>query len=528
MTFQIPQDFLKNLTTEYGVSDAEFEALSLALKDEPTVAIAAQLEISEVAIRKRLGEVYKKFNISGVRPGKIAELKQLLLSEYRARQTSISKGYQDLGEAPDGNFYGRSQEITKLKEWIWQNKCRLVAILGMGGIGKTTLSVQIAKQLAEKFEYVIWRSLRHAPSLEELSANLIQSFSNQQQTDLPDDSNAKISRLIECLQAHRCLIVLDDFETLLQTGELAGYYREGYEEYRELLKRVAQVEHQSCLVLTSSEEPAELALLEGKKVKTLKPMDSESIAKDIFKEKGLSANAEQWQILVNRYRDNLLAFKIVSNTIKDFFNGNVSRFLEATALFVEDTIGYVLEQQFERLSEPEEELMYWLAIEQKPISLFQLRERMLMKISLSELVANLESLERRSLIEKTIEGEERLFYVQPLIAKYITDQFIKQASEEIRQAIATKRLDNLQLLKLYNLSVSLSLPNHTSNKNKQTSDILQKLKNNLQAIFLRTSGSQEILDTLCKISQELENKSFIKIGYAKDNIAHLILELRKS
>jgi len=67
---------------------------------------------------------------------------------------------QDWGEAPDVSvFYGRNAELTMLEQWIVSDRYRLVALLGMGGIGKTALSVKLAEQIQGEFEYVIWRSL---------------------------------------------------------------------------------------------------------------------------------------------------------------------------------------------------------------------------------------------------------------------------------------------------------------------------------------------------------------------------------
>jgi hypothetical protein len=60
-----------------------------------------------------------------------------------------------------------------------------------------------------------------------------------------------IALLIELLQKQRCLLVLDNVETLLQAGSLEGRYREGYESYRLLIQRIAETPHQSCLLLTS-------------------------------------------------------------------------------------------------------------------------------------------------------------------------------------------------------------------------------------------------------------------------------------
>lgn len=88
--------------------------------------------------------------------------------------------YKDWGEAPDvGVFYGRTQELTTLKQWIVQDYCRVVALLGMGGIGKTATSVKLVEQIQGEFEYFIWRSLRYTPIPESLFANIISIFSHQ-------------------------------------------------------------------------------------------------------------------------------------------------------------------------------------------------------------------------------------------------------------------------------------------------------------------------------------------------------------
>ncbi len=56
-------------------------------------------------------------------------------------------------------FYGRKEKLTELKRWIVADRCRLVALLGMGGMGKTSLAVKLGKQMQHDFERIIWRSL---------------------------------------------------------------------------------------------------------------------------------------------------------------------------------------------------------------------------------------------------------------------------------------------------------------------------------------------------------------------------------
>ena len=114
--------------------------------------------------------------------------------------------------------------------------------------------------------------------------------------------------------------------------------------------------------------------------------------------------------MLSRYGGNLLALKIVATTINEFFEGNVLKLLEATALFIEEHISNLLAQQFDRMSSSEQDIAYWIAIAQSQISLATLREQMLANSSLSDLLKNLDSLSRRSLIDKISEGGETVFY----------------------------------------------------------------------------------------------------------------------
>ncbi len=185
-------------------------------------------------------------------------------ANFRSSQGVTTNQQQDWGEAADVSvFYGRIEELATLEQWIIKEHCRLVALLGMGGIGKTTLAVKLAEQVQNKFEYIIWRSLRNAPLVEDILAELIRFLSHEQEVELLVTVDGKISRLISYLRSAPCLLVLDNIEAILLSGECVGRYRAGYEGYGELIRRVGEVHHQSCLILTSREQPEEVTLLAG-------------------------------------------------------------------------------------------------------------------------------------------------------------------------------------------------------------------------------------------------------------------------
>lgn len=417
-------------------------------------------------------------------------------------------------------FYGREPELEILRKGIGKDGYRLVALLGMGGIGKTYLSVRFGQEIQDKFERVKWLSLSDAPSLSNLLAHLIQFLFNQPDMELPETTTERISLLMDGLRSHRCLLILDEWEAILASGELAGQYRSGYEDYGKLLQNIGKEDHQSCVLLTSREPSSEMKLLEAQNPNKNKSLDLQGLKEEdarlILKNQQLE-DPDRWSQLIQLYRGNPLALMTICPLIKELFDGKVGAFLKKNTVVVDDALRGVLKQHLETLSVLEKEMMYWLAIAREPISCSVLKQQMRSPVSESECLQAMKSLTWRSLVEKSPSEDEPHFSLQPAVMKYITKNCIEQVCAEISEVIQSQNLERLNCLRTYQLVSDRNLKPKIAEIQIRLilTPIAQKLATYLKSDRQLAAALQELLSIL-------EEKSAIEVGYAADNVRNLL------
>src|SRR5713101_4567214 len=331
------------------------------------------------------------------------------------------------------SFYGREWELDLLSEWVVQERCRVVSVLGQGGIGKSALATQVMHRVAEDFEVVIWRSLRDVPTCEALLDSCLQVLAPQALSDVSASLERRKDLLLECLRSRRVLLLYDNLESFLEEGEDSGRMRAGYEGVARVLHRVAETEHQSCLLLTSREKPSDLVPLEGSRAPVralrLARLDADS-CKQLLAEKEVAGTVAEQTRLIEAYAGNPLALKIVAQTIVDLFDGQIAPFLEQGEV-VFGGVRELLDEQYARLADLEQTVLCWLAIVREPVSIEELLAVLGVPRTRSQVLEAVDGLRRRSLIERgQLQGS---FTLQSVVLEYATARLIAEVASEIEQ-----------------------------------------------------------------------------------------------
>jgi GTPase SAR1 family protein len=286
-------------------------------------------------------------------------------------------------------FLGRGAELGRLTEW--SDRCRLIVLWGMGGMGKTSLVAEwiegLVREGRHSFEGIVWRSVHGLEGFE-----------------------------VGELQQHRGLFVLDNWEALLG-GESAGQVKPDFVVFDKLLQQIVMTRHSSCVIVISREKPAELALLEGNRAVQsykLEGLGLDAIA--LLQSRGLQEEKMAWQTLIQLYRGNPLALNMIAGLIQDLCQGSAQAFLKMNTIVVHQ-LDNLLAERIQSLSAMEKSVLQVLAGCDRPVSREWLQETLGLTSS-SEMLEVLLSLERRCLLE-ILSAETVQFALAPVVQKYI-------------------------------------------------------------------------------------------------------------
>ncbi|MBX3057295.1 MAG: hypothetical protein KF770_12565 [Anaerolineae bacterium] len=141
---------------------------------------------------------------------------------------------------PATPFIGREAELAHLAELLADPNCRLVTIVGPGGMGKTRLALQTAVGHQPVFaDGVAWVALNAPQTPDQVAAAIAEALQYRQ-----SGAGDAESELLHLLATRQLLLVLDNFEHLLPAADF--------------LSRIV-AETTAVKLLVTSRQPLELA-----------------------------------------------------------------------------------------------------------------------------------------------------------------------------------------------------------------------------------------------------------------------------
>jgi len=185
------------------------------------------------------------------------EVRLYLKNEQYKKAKDIPLGFFEEFECPnnlptetydlDGGFVGRANEVRAIKKLIKSDLDRIITITGAGGVGKTAIALRMAYSFLEDsqnlFDAVIWFSAKTTKLTEEGIVQQTPGIVSSQQLIMDmlkviDPEAVKTfvegkvqlesfkTYLYKVFSSQKCLIVIDNLETILKDDVLVGFIKD--------------------------------------------------------------------------------------------------------------------------------------------------------------------------------------------------------------------------------------------------------------------------------------------------------------
>ncbi|MCB9147730.1 MAG: NACHT domain-containing protein [Caldilineaceae bacterium] len=383
-----------------------------------------------------------------------------------AAEPAVPAIHCDIGSMPiGGQLVGRRQEVAALNQWLADDGGQLIAILGLGGQGKSALAASVVQvhyinaqsdanspylqtqlhlrqpkhddaqsikhrlsvsvnshepflDAENKYTHIIWRSLERRPSCVEILQDWILPFKNASRTQLPTNFEQLVATLFEIVEQHRCLFVLDGVDRVIQGDD--PHAATDATAYEALFRLFTERSHRSCLLLTSRMRPAALTHLQRQN-KLIRSLELEGFSPEDSQEfldaHGFTVDSMHSRLLHQHYAGNPRLLRQAANLIHDLFCGDVAAYVQEELYFLGE-MGATLDEQFASLSPLELQIMRILLESEEVLSRKTLWEQLSLPIHKSEYYQALLKMQNAYLIRP----QNDCFQLAALSAIYLTQR----------------------------------------------------------------------------------------------------------
>ena len=197
-----------------SLNERELEILALLAQRRTNREIADTLFLSLNTVKWYARQIYGKLGV-GNRREAVSRAEALgLISAGRTQSGDKSPPNNLPGQLT--TFVGREEELADLHQLLADPGCRLLTLIGPGGMGKTRLSLQIASMLADErstqFKHGVYfvplAILSDLPDIVSAIADAVGYRFSQQETD-PEQ------QLAQYLRPRKLMLVTDNLEHLI-------------------------------------------------------------------------------------------------------------------------------------------------------------------------------------------------------------------------------------------------------------------------------------------------------------------------
>ncbi|MEZ4733250.1 MAG: BTAD domain-containing putative transcriptional regulator [Caldilineaceae bacterium] len=378
---------------------------------------------------------------------------------------------------------GRETELSQLEGWVLTAHCRVVAVVGLGGQGKTALLAEFVHRLAETgicsgkmpsvaetgicsgkrpsvkaelsllpegqageqaatFTHMLWASVMDGSSLAQILHTWLLQLAPAGESPTPaypqpiPPLDLLLARFIHALRSARCLLILDQAEALWGHG--AGKAAE-QEALLQLLRWVAENTHQSCLLLSSRAQPQAFVRLarQSSAVRTLRLAGlAPAAGSALLRQRGLDQPSLDLALLTTRYGGHPLALTLLTELVQEFPTHTIELILQHDPLLL-DELQTLLGGQLQQLPALAREMLLWLALAQEPVPFESLWDYFLATHSAGAVLAAYQTLQQALLIEPS--PDRQTIGLPALFQHYALQHLIEQIVAELQQWLPAPR-----------------------------------------------------------------------------------------
>lgn len=417
-------------------------------------AIAAQLDLSTPTVRKHIQNLCDHFAIATEgelgkqnRRQTLYDLGQRILREWLVAKTPgtlqqlANSDAEDAVESPPtadlsphlrglpqtGALWGRQAELAQLSQWLIDPALRLIVVTGLPGCGKTSLATQAIAAVADHIEGLYWRSLSPPVSfLEWLDDGLNQA--GKRPVSLLDTLERQINPLMALIRQKRCLLVFDDWHTLLAPQQFAGHYQPAYEDYQRFLTQMVETQGQSQVLILSQTLPTTVKrqLRPGMPIAHL-PLGGLGEDAPLFLHNlGLTGEAA-WPQLLETCGDRPGSLLLAQSALQSLFASNVERYLAFNPLGITEEHLAFVHESLAAMTAVEVRIVTLIALAEAPVLLPDLAPHI--PLNSLGLLSALSSLDQRHWLQQR---EDRLG-LDAAIANGIRHLFVQRLWQELQE-----------------------------------------------------------------------------------------------